>query len=84
MAFHHFLAASPSDFSGQRGFPAGHSFGNGLQTSGRFALKEAAASPSPLPEVTPEDDPLVQLEGKDLWGKFHKSGTEMVITKSGR
>ncbi|XP_016402676.1 T-box transcription factor TBX3-like, partial [Sinocyclocheilus rhinocerous] len=32
----------------------------------------------------PEDDPVVHLEGKELWGQFHKSGTEMVITKSGR
>lgn len=30
------------------------------------------------------DDPKVTLEGKDLWTKFHKLGTEMVITKSGR
>ncbi|KDQ71826.1 Optomotor-blind protein [Zootermopsis nevadensis] len=29
------------------------------------------------------DDPKVTLEGKDLWEKFHKLGTEMVITKSG-
>lgn len=31
-----------------------------------------------------EDDPKVTLEGKELWEKFHKLGTEMVITKSGR
>ena len=30
------------------------------------------------------DDPKVTLEGRDLWEKFHKLGTEMVITKSGR
>ena len=30
------------------------------------------------------DDPKVDLEGKDLWDQFHKCGTEMVITKSGR
>jgi len=30
------------------------------------------------------DDPKVNLEGRDLWEKFHKLGTEMVITKSGR
>ena len=30
------------------------------------------------------DDPKVTLEGKDLWERFHKLGTEMVITKSGR
>ncbi|KAL1130395.1 hypothetical protein AAG570_013333 [Ranatra chinensis] len=43
----------------------------------------------PLRPVRPEDDgvvddPKVTLEGKDLWEKFHKLGTEMVITKSGR
>ena len=31
-----------------------------------------------------QDDPKVTLEHKELWGKFHKYGTEMVITKSGR
>lgn len=36
------------------------------------------------PEEEVEDDPKVHLEGKDLWEQFHKRGTEMVITKSGR
>ncbi|KAK9536276.1 hypothetical protein VZT92_006070 [Zoarces viviparus] len=31
-----------------------------------------------------EDDPKVTLESKKLWTEFHKMGTEMVITKSGR
>ncbi|XP_071790343.1 uncharacterized protein [Asterias amurensis] len=30
------------------------------------------------------DDPQVTLESKELWDQFHKRGTEMVITKSGR
>lgn len=30
------------------------------------------------------DDPKVTLESKNLWKEFHKMGTEMVITKSGR
>ncbi|KAM9781497.1 T-box transcription factor TBX2b-like [Syngnathus typhle] len=30
------------------------------------------------------DDPKVTLESQDLWNQFHKMGTEMVITKSGR
>ncbi|XP_055692362.1 optomotor-blind protein isoform X2 [Lutzomyia longipalpis] len=43
----------------------------------------------PLRTIQPDDDgvvddPKVTLEGKDLWEKFHKLGTEMVITKSGR
>ncbi|KAJ8403898.1 hypothetical protein AAFF_G00347660 [Aldrovandia affinis] len=36
------------------------------------------------PEEEGEDDPKVTLEAKDLWDQFHKIGTEMVITKSGR
>ncbi|XP_078410167.1 T-box transcription factor TBX3a isoform X1 [Cetorhinus maximus] len=36
------------------------------------------------PEEEVEDDPKVILEAKDLWDQFHKCGTEMVITKSGR
>ncbi|XP_044053329.1 T-box transcription factor TBX3-like [Siniperca chuatsi] len=31
-----------------------------------------------------EDEPTVYLEASDLWRQFHKCGTEMVITKSGR
>ncbi|XP_033748520.1 T-box transcription factor TBX2b-like isoform X2 [Pecten maximus] len=36
------------------------------------------------PEQDVQDDPKVDLEGKDMWEQFHKLGTEMVITKSGR
>lgn len=36
------------------------------------------------PEDDVQDDPKVTLESKDLWEQFHKFGTEMVITKSGR
>ncbi|KAM9789012.1 T-box transcription factor TBX2-like [Neosynchiropus ocellatus] len=31
-----------------------------------------------------DDDPRVFLDSRDLWSEFHKIGTEMVITKSGR
>ncbi|CAF0798246.1 unnamed protein product, partial [Didymodactylos carnosus] len=31
-----------------------------------------------------EDNPKVELDGKELWDQFHQHGTEMVITKSGR
>ncbi|XP_064798848.1 T-box transcription factor TBX3a isoform X2 [Oncorhynchus masou masou] len=48
----------------------------------------AAAHLRPLktlePEEEVEDDPKVHLEAKELWETFHKRGTEMVITKSGR
>lgn len=36
------------------------------------------------PEDWVDDDPKVTLESKNLWNEFHKMGTEMVITKSGR
>ncbi|KAJ8307886.1 hypothetical protein KUTeg_014562 [Tegillarca granosa] len=36
------------------------------------------------PETDVNDDPKVELESKELWEQFHKHGTEMVITKSGR
>lgn len=56
------------------------------------AAAAAASHPAmvrPLRALQPEDDgvvddPKVTLEGKELWEKFHKLGTEMVITKSGR
>lgn len=39
----------------------------------------------PMPEEdNVQDDPKVTLEQKDLWDQFHKCGTEMVITKTGR
>lgn len=31
-----------------------------------------------------DDDPKVKLDSQNLWSEFHKRGTEMVITKSGR
>ncbi|XP_016420949.1 T-box transcription factor TBX3-like [Sinocyclocheilus rhinocerous] len=99
MAYHHLIPASPTDLTissmlGQQSqfFPVEYvkqQFANVLHNSIRLALKEDA-SPAHLsvetrdPGQAPEDDPVVHLEGKELWGQFHKSGTEMVITKSGR
>ncbi|KAK7164456.1 hypothetical protein R3I94_002993 [Phoxinus phoxinus] len=96
---YHFIPTSSTDFTissmlGQQSqfFPVGYGkqqFANVLHNSIRLALKEAA-SPAHLSVetrdlgLTPEDDPVVHLEAKELWGQFHKSGTEMVITKSGR
>ncbi|TRY60177.1 hypothetical protein DNTS_009058 [Danionella cerebrum] len=54
---------------GGLGFPRG---------SGLRALKSLE------PEEEAEDDPAVQLEARELWELFHRRGTEMVITKSGR
>ncbi|XP_041864423.1 T-box transcription factor TBX3-like [Melanotaenia boesemani] len=39
---------------------------------------------SPQFEEWLDEDPKVILESKNLWSEFHKMGTEMVITKSGR
>ncbi|KAM4544781.1 T-box transcription factor TBX2b-like [Odontesthes bonariensis] len=36
------------------------------------------------PEKWLDEDPKVTLESNNLWTEFHKMGTEMVITKSGR
>ena len=40
--------------------------------------------PPPPEEENVQDDPKVTLEQKELWEQFHKNGTEMVITKTGR
>lgn len=42
------------------------------------------SSRSLQPDEEVADDPKVTLESKNLWKEFHKMGTEMVITKSGR
>ncbi|XP_049839564.1 optomotor-blind protein-like isoform X2 [Schistocerca gregaria] len=48
------------------------------------ALVRPLRPPLPPDDDGVVDDPKVTLEGKELWEKFHKLGTEMVITKSGR
>lgn len=40
-------------------------------------------SPQPAEKVL-DDNPEVTLDSQTLWSEFHKRGTEMVITKSGR
>ena len=51
-------------------------------------LRIAGLPPGPPMDsgVDPDvkDDPGAELEGNELWKQFHKLGTEMVITKSGR
>ena len=36
------------------------------------------------PDDAEDDNPQVTLDSQNLWSEFHKRGTEMVITKSGR
>ncbi|XP_035686070.1 T-box transcription factor TBX15-like [Branchiostoma floridae] len=38
----------------------------------------------PLPQPDGPDQVRVELQGKDLWSRFHDIGTEMIITKAGR
>nr|Q24432.3 RecName: Full=Optomotor-blind protein; AltName: Full=Lethal(1)optomotor-blind; Short=L(1)omb; AltName: Full=Protein bifid [Drosophila melanogaster] len=74
--------------------PHAHHLGSAYTTAEDVVLASAVAhqlhpAMRPLRALQPEDDgvvddPKVTLEGKDLWEKFHKLGTEMVITKSGR
>uniref|UniRef100_A0A182MXV2 T-box domain-containing protein n=1 Tax=Anopheles dirus TaxID=7168 RepID=A0A182MXV2_9DIPT len=73
---------------------AHHPLGTAYTTAEDVVLAAVAAhqhhpAMRPLRAMQPEDDgvvddPKVTLEGKELWEKFHKLGTEMVITKSGR
>lgn len=73
---------------------AHHPLGNPYTTAEDVVLAAAVAAHQHHPAMRPlrnypeddgvDDDPKVTLEGKELWEKFHKLGTEMVITKSGR
>lgn len=44
----------------------------------------AALRGHPRTEKVLDDEPTVTLDSQSLWSEFHKRGTEMVITKSGR
>ena len=46
---------------------------------------EAQAQRAPPVTVTvPGEEMSVDLQGSDLWKRFHEIGTEMIITKAGR
>ncbi|KAJ8679110.1 hypothetical protein QAD02_014897, partial [Eretmocerus hayati] len=84
---HHQGAAGPGSLRPLRPpLPPGMLPSPGLPLAGHHPLS------GPHPHLVPPppdddgvvDDPKVTLEGKELWEKFHKLGTEMVITKSGR
>ena len=49
-----------------------------------FPFVPGFARPPPPEDENVQDDPKVTLESKELWEEFHKFGTEMVITKTGR
>ncbi|KAK6190420.1 hypothetical protein SNE40_002295 [Patella caerulea] len=70
-----------------------HKLQHQQSSMGRLPLTQTdlMAYPAPfrpfgVPESEPDvqDDPKVELENDDLWKTFHKIGTEMVITKTGR
>jgi hypothetical protein len=83
---------------GDMGFPHGgflgptNSFATPYGYPGLFPrLPFGAFPPRPPPPPSAaneddnvQDDPKVTLEHKELWEQFHKYGTEMVITKTGR
>ena len=49
---------------------------------GLAGIQRAMRNSEPEPDVN--DDPKVDLDGKNLWEQFEEMQTEMVITKSGR
>ena len=72
-------------------FPSPFSFSTPYGYPGHFprlpfgGFSAAVRPPPPPPEEdNVQDDPKVNLEHKELWEQFHKYGTEMVITKTGR
>lgn len=58
--------------------------GQAASDAGLRAALRRQHPPVPQTEAELDDDPKVTLESKNLWNEFHKMGTEMVITKSGR
>ena len=82
---------APPGMPSMPGFPLGptNSFATPAGFSGMFprlpGLPFGGMPPRmPAEEENVHDDPKVTLEQKELWDQFHKLGTEMVITKSGR
>ncbi|XP_029030442.1 T-box transcription factor TBX3-like [Betta splendens] len=98
MAYHPFPAFGPGalpfpTFLQPSFFPALAFAGGAEPASGSDAGRRAPLGRRPVhalsvkgvrPDEEVADDPKVTLESKSLWKEFHKMGTEMVITKSGR
>lgn len=87
MAYHPFPACRPgalpfSSFLAQPPFfPA---LASAAEPPPERPVSDALSLKSLRPDEEVADDPRVTLESKNLWKEFHKMGTEMVITKSGR
>lgn len=83
------LSQNPYLPLGAPGYPLVPKLGHYPPPPGSHGGPGSADDLRPLRSLPPDDDgvvdgPKVTLEGRDLWEKFHKLGTEMVITKSGR
>lgn len=83
-----FLSSAQPSFSPAVAFPEVASVSEPLQEQAAFDARlqpgQQRSSKSLEPEDKPENEPNVTLESRNLWNQFHKMGTEMVITKSGR
>lgn len=81
------MSATSSTSVGMGGVGAGG--GDGLTGANSATGSNGTLADGHGSEMDPEDgevhdDPVVELESKELWEKFHSMETEMVITKSGR
>ena len=47
-------------------------------------LPEGLCAPPLIASPLAGDEMRVDLQGSDLWKRFHEIGTEMIITKAGR
>ncbi|KAK0136256.1 T-box transcription factor TBX2-B [Merluccius polli] len=71
-----------ADHSGVPG--AGMRSGSGVMVGYPHHAIRSARSLRAEERLRVQDEPRVTLEAQGLWGEFHRMGTEMVITKSGR
>uniref|UniRef100_A0A4W4H937 T-box domain-containing protein n=1 Tax=Electrophorus electricus TaxID=8005 RepID=A0A4W4H937_ELEEL len=54
-------------------------------STGTLTHETCATSGKPTENIPgPDTDIRVELQGSDLWNRFHEIGTEMIITKAGR
>ncbi|XP_077409614.1 T-box transcription factor TBX18 [Vanacampus margaritifer] len=67
--------------------PAVRAHGSEAEYASDGSQSEDALLESPQPAAVcgnGSEDPRVDLQGSDLWKRFHEIGTEMIITKAGR
>lgn len=76
------VASSSASSTGANGCDGINASSNTGSSNG--TLVDGNGSELDVDEGEIRDDPVVELESKELWEKFHSMETEMVITKSGR